>query len=184
MNEQQINLKLCFKLSRTSKEIYAMLVSQCSRPHTANIVKQFREKKGLLQIGHPPYSPDLNPPDFFIFPRIKLALKRNRFDDIPDIHRNATWPLNSIPNEDFLQSFQDMYSRSQRCIVMGGDYFEGHYGVLSNTGSVLGFTTTLVTWLNKEKRNLLICRGAIYQQQEQSKSSDPLDAATKVVRST
>ncbi|GFW09922.1 hypothetical protein TNCV_4252511 [Trichonephila clavipes] len=30
--------------------------------------------------------------------------------------------LNSILKEDFLQSFQDMYSRSQRCIVMGGDF--------------------------------------------------------------
>ncbi|GFU55422.1 hypothetical protein TNCV_2550111 [Trichonephila clavipes] len=27
--------------------------------------------------------------------------------------------------EDFLQSFEDMHSRSQWCIVMGGDYFEG-----------------------------------------------------------
>ncbi|GFV79462.1 hypothetical protein TNCV_279181 [Trichonephila clavipes] len=32
--------------------------------------------------------------------------------------------LNSIRKEDFLQSFQDMYSRSQWCIVIGGNYFE------------------------------------------------------------
>ncbi|GFU87726.1 hypothetical protein TNCV_2157731, partial [Trichonephila clavipes] len=43
------------------------------------------------------------------------------------IQRNVTRPLNSIPKEDFLQSSQDMYSRSQRCIIMGGDYFEGHH---------------------------------------------------------
>ncbi|GFX75190.1 hypothetical protein TNCV_3171171 [Trichonephila clavipes] len=50
-------------------------------------------------------------------------------------------------------------------------------------------------WLNKEKGNLLIYRGAIHSQEEQPKSgltyltqqpksSDPLDAATKVVRTT
>ncbi|GFU31801.1 hypothetical protein TNCV_1176661 [Trichonephila clavipes] len=50
--------------------------------------------------------------------------KGKRCDDIPDIQRNVTRLSNSIPNEDFLQSFQDMYSRSQRCIVMGGNYFE------------------------------------------------------------
>ncbi|GFX02714.1 hypothetical protein TNCV_2011581 [Trichonephila clavipes] len=45
-------------------------------------------------------------------------------DDIPNIQRNMTRLLNSITKEDFLQSFQDMYSRSQLCIVMGGGYFE------------------------------------------------------------
>ncbi|GFW79286.1 hypothetical protein TNCV_2476931 [Trichonephila clavipes] len=30
-----------------------------------------------------------------------------------------------IAKEDFLQSFLNMYSRSQRCIVLGGDYLEG-----------------------------------------------------------
>ncbi|GFU23960.1 hypothetical protein TNCV_3331971 [Trichonephila clavipes] len=45
-------------------------------------------------------------------------------DDIPNIQRNVARLLNSIPKEDFLKSLQDMYSRSQWCIVMGGDYFE------------------------------------------------------------
>ncbi|GFU95435.1 histone-lysine N-methyltransferase SETMAR [Trichonephila clavipes] len=77
------------------------------------------------QIEHPPYSPDLNPPDFFLFPRLKLTLKGKRFDDIPDIQRNVTQLVNFIPKEGFLQSFRDMYSRSEWCIVIEGDYFEG-----------------------------------------------------------
>ncbi|GFY08704.1 histone-lysine N-methyltransferase SETMAR [Trichonephila clavipes] len=74
---------------------------------------------------------DCNPPDFFMFSRFKLALKGKRFDDISDIQRNVTRLLNSTSKEDFLQSFQDMYSRSQQCIVMGCDYFEGQYGNFS-----------------------------------------------------
>ncbi|GFY24477.1 hypothetical protein TNCV_1015251 [Trichonephila clavipes] len=57
--------------------------------------------------------------------RLKLALKIKKFVDIPDIQGNVTRFLNSIPKEDFLQNFQDMYNGSQRCIVMGGDYFKG-----------------------------------------------------------
>ncbi|GFV11840.1 hypothetical protein TNCV_3686181 [Trichonephila clavipes] len=57
-------------------------------------------------------------------PKTKLALKGKRFDDIPDIQRNVTRLLNSISKEDFLQSFQDMHSRSQRLIAMKVDYFE------------------------------------------------------------
>ncbi|GFT65685.1 histone-lysine N-methyltransferase SETMAR [Trichonephila clavipes] len=82
-----------------------------------------RKERGV-QI-EPSYSPDLHSSDFFLFPRFKLVLKGKIFDDIPDIQRNVTKLLNSIPKEDFLQSFQDMYSRSQWCIVMGGGYFKG-----------------------------------------------------------
>ncbi|GFW56518.1 histone-lysine N-methyltransferase SETMAR [Trichonephila clavipes] len=78
-----------------------------------------------MQIEHPPYWLDLDPLDFFPFPRLKIAVKGKRFHDIPDIQRNVARFLNPIPKEDFLQSFQDMFSRSQSCIVMGGDYFEG-----------------------------------------------------------
>ncbi|GFV46689.1 hypothetical protein TNCV_3846991 [Trichonephila clavipes] len=70
-------------------------------PPAANIVKQFLAKTAVgVQIEHPPFSPDLYPSEFFLFPRLKLALKGKRFDDISDIQRNVTRPLNSI-SEDF-----------------------------------------------------------------------------------
>ncbi|GFU23293.1 HTH_48 domain-containing protein [Trichonephila clavipes] len=72
--------------------------------------ESFPVKKRVKQIEHPPYSSDLNLPDFFLFHRLNHVLKEKRFDDIPDIQRNVTRLLNSIPKEDFLQSFQDMYS--------------------------------------------------------------------------
>ncbi|GFU34783.1 hypothetical protein TNCV_2319801 [Trichonephila clavipes] len=43
------------------------------------------KKKGWVQIEHPPYSPDLNPPDFILFPRLKLALKGKRSEEFPGI---------------------------------------------------------------------------------------------------
>ncbi|GFY36626.1 hypothetical protein TNCV_28301 [Trichonephila clavipes] len=103
--------------------------SQCfflddALPHTANIVKHFIAKKMVKQIEHPSFSLDLNSPDFFLFPQLKLALIGKRFEHIPDIQRNVTKLLNSIPNEDFLQTFQNMYIRSHWCIIMEGDYFE------------------------------------------------------------
>ncbi|GFS52331.1 hypothetical protein TNCV_4850451 [Trichonephila clavipes] len=61
----------------------------------------------------------------FLFPRLKLSLKVKTFDDIPNIQRNVTRLLNCTPKEDSMQSLQDMYSRSKRYIVMGGDYLEG-----------------------------------------------------------
>ncbi|GFW20657.1 hypothetical protein TNCV_1048801 [Trichonephila clavipes] len=48
-------------------------------------------------------------------------------DDIPHIQRSVMRLLNSTPQKDVLQRFQDMYSRLQLCIAMRGDYFEGQY---------------------------------------------------------
>ncbi|GFW15887.1 histone-lysine N-methyltransferase SETMAR [Trichonephila clavipes] len=69
-----------------------------------------RGSKGMVQIKQPLYSPHLTHPHFFLLSRFQLALKGKRFDDISDIQRNGTRLLNSIPNEDFLQSCQEMYS--------------------------------------------------------------------------
>ncbi|GFV54592.1 hypothetical protein TNCV_3578461 [Trichonephila clavipes] len=62
--------------------------------------------------------------DFFLFLQLRLALKGNTFDDIPDINEGKAFAPH--PKEGLLQSSQDMYSRSPEwCIIMRGDYFEG-----------------------------------------------------------
>jgi hypothetical protein len=36
---------------------------------------------------HPPYSPDLAPADFFLFPKLKIAMKGMRFDAVSSIQQ-------------------------------------------------------------------------------------------------
>jgi transposase len=61
-----------------------------ARPHTAVSIKQFLSKQGISELNNPPYSPDLSPPDFFLFPKIKSTLKGRKFEDTEDIKRNVT----------------------------------------------------------------------------------------------
>jgi hypothetical protein len=50
----------------------------------------------MAVILHPPYSPDLAPCDFFLFPKIKLKLKGRRFDTVEeDIHAESQSVLHS-----------------------------------------------------------------------------------------
>ena len=44
-------------------------------PHTACHTKEFLEREGFSVLGHPPYSPDLSPCDFFLFGYLKGALE-------------------------------------------------------------------------------------------------------------
>jgi hypothetical protein len=55
----------------------------------------------MAVIPHPPYSPDLAPCDFFLFPKIKLKLKGHRFDTIEEIHAESQRVLDTLTEKDF-----------------------------------------------------------------------------------
>ena len=48
-------------------------------------VRQFLTKNGMTMASHPPYSPDLAPCDFFLFPRMKRDLKGKRFQNVEEV---------------------------------------------------------------------------------------------------
>ena len=43
--------------------------------HNATIIKQFLAQRKVTVLDHPPYSPDLAPADYFLFPKVKSQLK-------------------------------------------------------------------------------------------------------------
>jgi hypothetical protein len=92
--------------------------------HSALAVKIFLAKHGVVEISHPPYSPDLAPVDFFLFPTVKTALKGKRFQDVESIKKNVTAELNAALLEAFADCFQKPFERYNKYIQVGGDYFE------------------------------------------------------------
>jgi hypothetical protein len=57
-------------------------------------------------MDHPTYSPDLAPCDFWLFPKLKNALKKQRFAGLSDIQRNVKTLLRGIPVNDFQDCFR------------------------------------------------------------------------------
>ena len=74
--------------------------------HTSHLMQHFLAKHGTAQWQQPPYSPDLAPCDFFLFPRLKKVLKGHRFETTEDIKRNSTKTLFDIPKKEFAKYFQ------------------------------------------------------------------------------
>jgi hypothetical protein len=58
---------------------------QCSS--SQDFVKQFLAQKSITETEKPFSSPDLAPNGFWLFPKIKSALKGRRFLDIEDIQK-------------------------------------------------------------------------------------------------
>jgi hypothetical protein len=93
--------------------------------HDALTVWEFLAKKFIMKLDHPPYSPDLAPSDFWLFPELKTALKGHRFSDIADVQEHATTVPQSIPEEGFQICFEQCKHLLTKCIGAQGDYFEG-----------------------------------------------------------
>lgn len=89
------------------------------------LCNSFWAKLGIPLVPHPPYSPDLAPCDFWLFPKLKSPMKGTRFDSINDPKENTTRALKDIPKECFLDCFEQLKNRWNKCIVSYGEYFEG-----------------------------------------------------------
>ena len=68
--------------------------------HRALSIQQFLARHRIPVVAHPPYSPDLAPADYFLFPKLKSALKGRRFETVEEIKENTTNVLKSIPEND------------------------------------------------------------------------------------
>ena len=92
--------------------------------HSSNLVQQFLAKHKIVQLHQPPYSLDIAPCDFWIFPKLKMALKGKRFDDIETIQSNmrrASW-----------RPFQNLRSRTAlRCGSTAGSVWFNQMGTTS-----------------------------------------------------
>lgn len=92
--------------------------------HTAFIVTNFLARSNTPVVPHPPYSPDLAPCDFFLFPRLKRELKGKHWETVENIQNHVTTFLTDIPVEEFQGAFQAWQTRLRKCIDAGGEYFE------------------------------------------------------------
>jgi hypothetical protein len=76
-------------------------------------------------VPHPPYSTDLAPCDFALFPKLKMKLKRRHFETVSDIQKESQPVLNSIQENDFHIAFEAWKKQWDRCIRSQRVYFEG-----------------------------------------------------------
>ena len=90
--------------------------------HKCEVVKSFLASEKVKVLNHPPYSSDLSPCDFFLFPRLKKMLSGNKYTSRNSLIYQC---LQQILKEDYLSAFRDWVKRLQKCISVKGEYFEG-----------------------------------------------------------
>ena len=93
--------------------------------HNSILVTDYLTKMGIKIVPHPPYSPDLAPCDFWLFPKLNEKLRGCRYETIEEMKEAVTKVIDTLTQEDFHEAFQKLLERYNKCIAAGGDYFEG-----------------------------------------------------------
>ena len=75
---------------------------------------------GIKTVPHPPFSPDLDPCDFWLFTKLRGC----RYETIEEMKEALTKVIETLTQEDFDGAFEKLLER-YKCIASGGDYFEG-----------------------------------------------------------
>ena len=69
--------------------------------------ESFLASEKVKVLNHPPYSPDLSPCDFFLFPRLKKMLSGNKYTSRSSLGSAIYQCLQQIPKEDYLSAFRN-----------------------------------------------------------------------------
>ena len=75
----------------------------------------------IKTVHHRPYSRDLAPGDFCLFPKLRGC----RYETIEKMKEAVMKIIDTLTQEDFHGAFQKFLERYNKCIAAGGDYLEG-----------------------------------------------------------
>ncbi|CAK9833213.1 Histone-lysine N-methyltransferase SETMAR [Anthophora retusa] len=75
-------------------------------------------------LEHPPYSPDLAPSDFHLFPNLKKFLRGKRFSSNEEVIAAANDYFEELPKNHFREGINELENRWKKCIELKGEYTE------------------------------------------------------------
>ncbi|UYV78223.1 HSP90AB1 [Cordylochernes scorpioides] len=131
--------------------------------HTLLLVRDFLAKNNTLMMPQPPYSPDLAPCDFFLFPKLKRPMKGRRYATLDEIKKASEEELKKILKNDFLKCFEDWkncWHKSNSSVTV--QWLPAHIGIPGNELAVslakagaLGLSEAKESTTQLDERDLL-----------------------------
>ena len=85
--------------------------------HNSILVTDYLMKMGVKTVPQPPYSPDLAPCDFWLFPKLRGC----RYETIEEMKEAVKKIIDTLTQEDFHGVFQKLLEWYNKCIAARGD---------------------------------------------------------------
>ncbi|EFA09485.1 Histone-lysine N-methyltransferase SETMAR-like Protein [Tribolium castaneum] len=121
-------LKEAIKEKRRGKWTRGVLLLQDNAPvHKSHVAMTALHRFGFQSLVHPPYSPDLAPSDYFLFPNLKKELRGKKFRTDEAVKEAIATHFAGKEKTYLSEGIFKLISRSRKCIELEGDYIEkGH----------------------------------------------------------
>jgi len=102
-----------------------LILHDNARPHLGKDVRELLDGYSWEVPPHPPYSPDMSPPDFDLFPKLKINMRGVRFSTLEDLSASVTRRVRQLNSSRDLTGIMDLPKRWNAVIRQKGDYIEG-----------------------------------------------------------
>jgi len=120
-----VQLKDILKEKRRGKVTKVVLFLHDSAPaHRALATQKKLAYLGFQCLDHPPYSPDLVPSDYHLFPGLEKQLKGCHFSSDAEVIAAAETWLDGQPFAFLLSDLQTLEQRAKKCIKLRWEYVE------------------------------------------------------------
>jgi len=94
------------------------------RPHLGKVVTDFLSKYEWKLLPHAPYSPDMSPPEFDLFHKLKEPMRGHRFPSLEEVFAAVTRAFRGRNKSGTLNGIANLRKRDA-VIEKQGDYVEG-----------------------------------------------------------
>ena len=102
-----------------------MILHDNARLHLGKDVRELLDGYSWEVLTHQPYSPDMSPPDFDLFPKLKISMLGVRFSMLEDLSASVTRPVRQLNCSGDLTGIMDLPKCWDAVIRQKGDYTEG-----------------------------------------------------------
>ncbi len=92
--------------------------------HRSAPVQNVLRNAAVESLPHPGYSPDLSPPDYWLFSRLKKMVRGVHYHNANDLITSVNAAIALIPQHDFRSAMDKLPDKLCKCIAVRGDYFE------------------------------------------------------------
>lgn len=92
--------------------------------HTSIIAQAKKHELGFELLPHPPYSPDLAPSDYYLFPNLKRWLCGKRFLSNEEVEWETDAYFGLLDKSYYLKGIEKLENHWTRCIELKGEYIE------------------------------------------------------------
>lgn len=123
-NYLRVHLRQAIRRKRPNLQI-PLILHDNAAAHRAAFTQETLQDLGWECLPHPPYSPDLSPPDFDLFGKLKEPLRGKRFNDLDEVKNASNSVLRSLSSSGALNGISKLPHRWEKVIALRGDYIEG-----------------------------------------------------------